>query len=613
MNLYRIAFLATVAAAIGVVSASSTTKDEDSVVASSSSEEALDELLETVKASVESNIGSLHIDYNFGGDQSSAMAAMAAATSLARKYSAFNGMNVELDASGFPSDGRNLKGATIQSFAPLDSLYNRKCGEVIDVVTDPAVVTNAVNTMIGTMDFIFAQPALVGSTYDNYFGPAEAATNRSKYSFVAENGIKAVKVCAKCANFKRMVKPEYQDKYAEICEGYGADGTVSALALIPIKKNGRILRGALEGAITYRGIQSFTYDAPSSKWPSSGLAGTPPDNSFFRETDYLQTMMIAGSGKVAVMPDGIGFGESGSCFKGAYIKELYKAATVPVYLATKQYIGKDTNCRSELTDTLAVSAYSEGGYASVVIADVLTSLGFSVTNINAGSLAHNVMTFVSAASGQIISDTVSLQFAWAVPIAIATFSSTVPGIANYGDLDQSLSNREGRLRLIQFVVASLFIPDLRALTIFTFGFTGTGAGEVTTFLNPEVEKVVGEGGTICNNEKLDKLCLALSQNNVAQMVMDAPVPVSLCHSPYDELIPFLSQYPDGMPLPNSEFLISDFGTLTPPASGVPANNFYGHGASKANCDLAYAFDVIDTESPSLSMSGQCKRRGKRGN
>eukprot|EP00565_Helicotheca_tamesis_P007874 CAMPEP_0185723180 /NCGR_PEP_ID=MMETSP1171-20130828/109_1 /TAXON_ID=374046 /ORGANISM="Helicotheca tamensis, Strain CCMP826" /LENGTH=600 /DNA_ID=CAMNT_0028390847 /DNA_START=122 /DNA_END=1924 /DNA_ORIENTATION=- len=590
MIVSRTAFLAFVAA-IAVLATASRTDSNNEADAAIASAERITDILETA------NIP----NYFDGGFQSGSM--------------------MGIDANHPSSGGRELSGATIQSFADPDSFYNRKCGQVFDVETNPAVITGAVQRMILTADAIFNNPEVSGSTYDDYFGPAERATGRSKLSYQATNGIKAMKICAKCSDYRDMVDPEYYDEYDAFCgsDAYGGDATLSGLALIPVNARGRVLRGSLKGTVWWRVLQTGTYRVPSSQWYTTeegGLLGAP--DSWYGTTELLGGLMTAGSGQLVIMPDGIGYGESADCYKGVIIPQLYKTATVPLYFAAQEMIAETTNCRSELSDVLSVSGFSEGGYASIAAAEGLTSVGLTVTKVRSGSPIINPKPVIETLSTLLLADRIPFRNMYIVTMLLGAYSSTVPGLPNSGDLNQSMLSEEGRLRMLPFVLAGFYDTiDLVVLSAFALNTSGSGANAESInlkLLNPAMVEYAKMGKMFCENPDLGPLCESFDEASIENSIYEADYPISVCFSPLDDTIPFLLSFPGGQPLPNTDFFIppNDWGYFN--GTSVPAKNFYGHPQSFGICTMGFAYDIIDNESMRRQpMTGKCaNEQGKWG-
>jgi pimeloyl-ACP methyl ester carboxylesterase len=84
--------------------------------------------------------------------------------------------------------------------------------------------------------------------------------------------------------------------------------------------------------------------------------------------DYQHLMEIP-----VVLPDFFGYGVSNSKIsKGFLIRQSYETSIVPLWYKAAQILQNETDCRTVLADELHIGGYSEGGYATMVVAQALS-------------------------------------------------------------------------------------------------------------------------------------------------------------------------------------------------------------------------------------------------
>lgn len=128
---------------------------------------------------------------------------------------------------------------------------------------------------------------------------------------------------------------------------------------------------------------------PSEFWPTALAAtftaiGLPNNIASF--LNYLEAMMAVSAGAVAVLPDYLGFGESGGgggsdgFFRAPYFHPAYMQQAL-AYYAAQDYVKTATNSCTTLSNTLSVTGFSEGGYGAVIVSLALTRLGFRLLGL----------------------------------------------------------------------------------------------------------------------------------------------------------------------------------------------------------------------------------------
>jgi hypothetical protein len=116
-------------------------------------------------------------------------------------------------------------------------------------------------------------------------------------------------------------------------------------------------------------------DAPTEAFPcnvTNFLEVTAEAVEFF--VDYLAPLILSSTGVIGVIPDGIGYGESSEYNRVYLSKPLYGQAAVVSYVATQDYIQTVTGGCTELSVTISIHGYGQGGYAAVAAAKSLQAI-----------------------------------------------------------------------------------------------------------------------------------------------------------------------------------------------------------------------------------------------
>lgn len=112
--------------------------------------------------------------------------------------------------------------------------------------------------------------------------------------------------------------------------------------------------------------------------------------------EFSGVEMFASAGYVAIMPDYLGYGESGDIFHPYYDKEYSASAVTDMIKATREYL---EGAGISVDGRLFLSGYSEGGYVTMAAANAIENgalPGFSVTGVAAGAGGYDLPHLLSA-------------------------------------------------------------------------------------------------------------------------------------------------------------------------------------------------------------------------
>lgn len=343
-------------------------------------------------------------------------------------------------------------------------------------------------------------------------------------------GIQVIKICGKCS--------DYAGLYEGVCEAHHyATGILhSGLALLPLQRDStRLVRGTRPVTILHHGTQPSNLLVPSNLWNATA---TDPDGLVLFGT--LFTSMTA---TISLLPDFTGYGESRDTAYRAYIvQQAYATATLPLYWELQSYLQNVSDCKTAAAESLAIVGYSEGGYAAVALAHVLQEYlpHYDIIQVRAGGAPLKISTQqLKFLVSQVLNGTFDYKRRYYVALLAATFSTTTTDVDNF-NTNQDLVDAAQRTTILQAIhnnsdggrgSINTVIPIDNPLSILDADKIGTFqravlAGEADPCLTSVVP---GE---------TDLLCQALKAQDLYNVVLQAPYPVVLCHSPNDTLVAF---------------------------------------------------------------------------
>ncbi|CAJ1956045.1 unnamed protein product [Cylindrotheca closterium] len=343
--------------------------------------------------------------------------------------------------------------------------------------------------------------------------------------YLVNHDVQARKICASCrdaadaAATGNVVWQEYCGESA-----YGNNATVSGLMLVPIDENGDLIEGPLAGHISAHQSLTETFSQI-------------PSETFDQFDKHWLSIVAASSGKIAIEPDYLGYGESSNFFKSFLVRPAYATATIPLWQSAVKMIAEESSCYSYLKPVVYVAGYGEGAFAALSIADALTST-FNVQIVKA-SLGGGPYRLGSLALPRLVDSInekkMTADHYYVLALFASAFSSTNSWLANVG-YNQDLLDASYRDRIVGLVQeggsADSFLESLPP--------------KVTDIIDPRYFSwmksmaVQGEymgclAGPPIQPDFNGHFCLALLENDLTSVLHDAEYDIDLCHSPDDEV------------------------------------------------------------------------------
>ncbi len=377
-------------------------------------------------------------------------------------------------------------------------------------------------------------------------------------------GVQVKTICAKCSDVNIQdltssypnLSQEHWDKYCG-SDVYGYDYDHSGLVMIPLTEDGTgqlvVPDGTLPGYVHSRQTSESRWDIPSQMWATDGNH----DNYNL----LLPFLATATKGTVSFAPDTMGYGHS-EAFMGYTIRNAYLTSFLPLWVTIGNELSEGSNCKTVLGDAAFLTGYSEGGSASVTIAEGLNkALNVDIVQVRAGGVASDLV----ATMKHIVANYEQLKGYWGLTILFAaSYSSTNPDVPNYSVGQDLLSVKYGTnapdpnnnmvqwlkelpltevTQRIMAIESSLnegktINDEIMSESFLTFFQGAIDDGET----NPCSPTYSGyQVGVV------DKMCEAMLQNSLTETLNEVKYPVALCHGQSDELLPY---FPDISQNPN---------------------------------------------------------------
>jgi len=177
------------------------------------------------------------------------------------------------------------------------------------------------------------------------------------------------KVCGSCDQFSSDF--ENAKGWEEFCgdDVYGHDAPHSALVMHPINpETGEPVTAELNGFINMMSSRLFRDQAPTVNFPDTDFITFLQENekSFLQATliDLIVPMVAASAGTTAIVPDYLGFGQSGVSYTMSYLYPTpIQQSTIVSYLAAERFTSFVTDGYTTMNRTVTIAGYSLGGYS----------------------------------------------------------------------------------------------------------------------------------------------------------------------------------------------------------------------------------------------------------
>eukprot|EP00536_Pseudo-nitzschia_multiseries_P000478 jgi/Psemu1/317328/estExt_fgenesh1_pm.C_60016 len=352
-------------------------------------------------------------------------------------------------------------------------------------------------------------------------------TNQINYGVVVK------KMCASCKEVL-SAEPEFLTRYnnaafEQYCgeDVYGFDTQHSGLVTYPLEEGSTIRSGALPGYVYSRSSKVAINDIPSEFGKNNVDVA-------------LGVLASVAQGLPSISPDFMGYGSS-DVVRGYLIKDSYVTSTLPLWLKLKLHLREETNCNTDLDSFAFYTGYSEGGYASVALADGFKeamAVQPSMVLSGGGPYGTKDNLLFDLVRGSVNPNPSDSYFS---ALLGAAYSSTHPGIKNFNKGQNLLSDEFRDIAVGWLEEKNITFQEL---------IERMSSWTADTTVNPDVLQLVR--GAFESGDKMycqpgysgykvgvhDKICEALIQNDLTEILYNVDYPVLFCHSLRDEIVSF---------------------------------------------------------------------------
>lgn len=394
---------------------------------------------------------------------------------------------------------------------------------------------------------------LTNAAINRTFAVSEAAFIQVALVTVMKYGVQIRKVCSSCEELG-MHNEEMHKEYCSTND-YGYNLTQSGLLLLPIDAGtGSILQGTLPAAL---------YNHPS-------VLRESPSVWFGKDSNILVflNLVVASTGVINIMPDYLGYGAYNAgfwdnvAFKAYLIKKGYQTSIMPLWYKTAKIIQEESQCATALGNAVAIFGYSEGGYASVAIADTMYKAGINVVHVDAGGAPIDLETTVYLMVKTADNFEFPVKQRYFLALIGSSFSSTYPDIASYQKQDMLNSTSKEIIKAILFNSTEPNSTGVRDQI-----YQAVPEDDLLSIVNANslalIRSYIAQGletSHPCNTTAVvgenDLLCQDFIANTLTESVLTAQYPIRFCHSPDDKVVNIANVPADLSVNPNLSFIES---------------------------------------------------------
>lgn len=383
------------------------------------------------------------------------------------------------------------------------------CNTIVDTIPAnkiQAFLNDAIDTSLGSAPFAAFFLKTIVSSKSNF-------------------GVQVRRVCASCVEFA-VDNADYKRYCGE--NAYGYNTTFSGLVLFPLDESGSFPTGTLVGSLIGR-------LSTVAKVPTAIYNGTASDAQIL-----AYGLLPASCGVPVVLPDFFGYGVSNSKIsKGFLIRQSYETSIVPIWYKAAQIVQNETDCKTALVDELHVGGYSEGGYASIVVAQALRKLNWKILRADAGAFPTKLasLTLPLMVKSADIGALPVKESGYVFLLFGSAYSSTYRDVASF-DKDQNVLNASDRGIVVQVVNEA---PNLQAFQ----AILGTDV------LRTYDERILAWWRAVYASNELnacsqnlievgfnDLICAGLKENDLTELLETVQFPTYLCHGRNDTVVAF---------------------------------------------------------------------------
>jgi hypothetical protein len=373
---------------------------------------------------------------------------------------------------------------------------------------------------------VLRDAATVAGTNFGFFVASQVVPN-------LQYGLEVRKICGSCADVADL-------DAADLCPPttYGYDATHSGLLLIPTEATtGEWKAGTSLLHVHMHGATRTTQAVPSQNLPNLFVNTTSGSDTF------ISLVLSATAGVVTIVPDFLGMGEAAATtatlLPSSFVRQGYITSTWPLIALAQQVVAEESNCTSLVADDVLVTGYSEGGYAAVALLPAFEAMGWTVVRAYVGAVAARLSsvqitgTFAGFSAG-----TIDPSLRFIIPFLAAAYSSTSSDVTSAG-AGQDILRAQDRDIVLDRLATTTEFEGLNNLTAPDDPLSFFSA-PILAFLEAAVANNITDP---CNSDlvvvgETDQLCAALQANDLVDVIENSIGPITILHSPDDELVPF---------------------------------------------------------------------------
>ena len=374
----------------------------------------------------------------------------------------------------------------------------------------------------------------------NATGLEEAGTILTEIFPNIEFAVEVRKICASCQS-------ESLDNLDPYCgpSAYGYDVLHSGYVFLPVTIND----DGSTSIINAKKLQTWTTFRPISR---------SHVDSVFYNTDLSLTIfniLAASQGLVAMNFDMTGYGESSSLVPSPFVRLSVGTATLPIYHKVRSMIVEETGGKTKLNDRVSFYGYSEGGYNSIAAADAFAKSGMKVEHVYAGGSGIKTSSWLIMGLFRSMNEnkTTIFHFLNAALVGLPA-SSTRPGVANYMEGQDALA---GNITVWLEMYTDDNSPESRNYEA-SLKYNLENYGEVLSLTNYFSDTLTELFSNALDSNDTnpcasaipgvnDKLCEALVDQDLTEIVLNADYDIDLCHAGNDTLV-VIENIPEGFPI-----------------------------------------------------------------
>ena len=405
------------------------------------------------------------------------------------------------------------------------------------------------------------------------------------------------KVCLKCSQIGLEDFPETTEEillntspygFLSYCseDKYGWNATHSALIFSPVdSETGQILTGELRGFVSGHDTAIDVDTAPTDLWPfenvTSILLSSTNSTPLLTDSEkvllfqsFISSLVAASGGAVAIMPDYIGYGESKDYDRAYLAPTVYEQSAAVIYVAAKRYVSQISNGCTILIDEATIVGYGEGGYFAIRGALALEQNGVTILSSRPGGTPLELDTQLGFALNL---DEAKSSSSAAPQLLLAFFaysySNNFPFLSNSNNTEQValhpswMSQTDSQRNIVDWFDSSETLPTTDILSLLPTNSIQDILNAALVDLYKEsiyegYPNACTEGIFVTDSTRV--LCDAILGSGLWNILLnEINFPVSICHSPQDDIIGF-DNIPDPTALPpNIKFYNSNMEILNP--------------------------------------------------